>query len=222
MEMTEKKYKLVIFDVDGTILDTSEGLLASTVYMIEKLDYPMPDPDVLRSFVGPRIQDSVERIFGLQGSQLKEAVDIFRDRYKGKDVLRACPYDGIFNVLSALKEQGIHITVATNKRQDFTDELMKKYNFSSYVEGVYGTDAAGKLRKIDLLKKCLDQFPEYDSKSAVMVGDSSYDAEAASALGIDFVGVTYGFDFKEEKDLANWPYTGIAANPNELIDILLR
>lgn len=222
MEMTEKKYKLVIFDVDGTILDTSEGLLASTVYMIEKLDYPMPDPDVLRSFVGPRIQDSVERIFGLQGSQLKEAVDIFRDRYKEKDVLRACPYNGIFNVLSALKEQGIHITVATNKRQDFTDELMKKYNFSSYVEGVYGTDAAGKLRKIDLLKKCLDQFPEYDSKSAVMVGDSSYDAEAASALGIDFVGVTYGFDFKEEKDLANWPYTGIAANPNELIDILLR
>lgn len=222
MEMNKGKYKLIIFDVDGTLLDTSEGLLASTIYMIDQLGYEMPDEQVLLSFVGPRIQDSVERVFGLQGEKLQEAVSIFRNHYKEKEVLHARPYDGIYDVLSVLKERGVHIAVATNKRQDFTDELMTKYNFSSYMEGIYGTDMAGRLSKTDLINRCLKRFPDCCPQNAVMVGDSYYDAEAAHASGVDFVGVTYGFGFTEEKDLEKWPYTGIASSPRELINILVR
>ena len=66
MGTDKKKYKLVIFDVDGTLLDTSEGLLSSTIYMIDQLGFAMPEEQELLSFVGPRIQDSVQRVFGLQ------------------------------------------------------------------------------------------------------------------------------------------------------------
>ena len=222
MGTDKKKYKLVIFDVDGTLLDTSEGLLSSTIYMIDQLGFAMPEEQELLSFVGPRIQDSVQRVFGLQGEKLQEAVSIFRNYYKEKEVLHARPYDGIYDVLSVLKKQGIHITVATNKRQDFTDELMKKYKFSSYMEGIFGTDMAGMLSKADLINKCLKQFPECCLDDAVMVGDSDYDAEAAYASGIDFVGVTYGFGFSVVRDLVKWPYTGISGSPRELIEILLQ
>ena len=219
--MNKQKYKLAIFDIDGTLLDTSEGLLASTIYMINQLGFSMPEEEVLLSFVGPRIQDSVQRVFGLHGEQLKKATDIFRNHYKEKDVLRARPYEGIYDVLSALKKHGIHITAATNKRQDFTDELMERYKFSQYIEGVYGTDMMSKLRKTDLIHKCLDRFPECCIKEAVMIGDSDYDAQAAYEVGIDFVGVTYGFGFSAAGDVADWPYVGICHSPRELIKILL-
>lgn len=221
MGTDKKKYKLVIFDVDGTILDTSEGLLSSTIYMISKLGFPMPNQEVLLSFIGPRIQDSLQRVYGLKEEKLKKAADIFRTHYKEEDVLRAHPYEGIFEVLTALKKHGIHMAVATNKRQDFTDELMEKYGFVYYMEKVYGTDMMGKLNKTDLIHKCLDQFPECGLREAVMVGDSDYDAEAAYEAGIDFVGVTYGFGFSKESDCDKWVHAGIAHSARELTDILI-
>lgn len=221
METNKKKYKLAIFDVDGTLLDTSKGLLSSTIYMIKQLGYTMPEEKVLLSFVGPRIQDSVQRVFGLQGEQLKEATDIFRNHYKEKDVLRARPYDGIYDVLSTLKEYGLHIAAATNKRQDFTDELMEKYKFFPHIEGAYGTDMMEKLKKADLIHKCLDSFSECRLEEAVMIGNSDYDAQAAYEVGIDFVGVTYGFGFSTAEDVKNWPYIGICHRPAEIVDMLI-
>lgn len=222
MEMTKTKYKLVIFDVDGTILDTSEGLLASTIYMINKLGYPMPEQEVLCSFVGPRIQDSLERVWGLQGSRLKEAADIFRNHYKEGDVLRACPYEGVYEVMDTLKKHGIHIAVATNKRQDFTDVLMERYGFLPYVEVVYGTDIMGKFKKVDLIQKCIEHFSDCSLKECVMVGDSDYDAQAAHEAGIDFVGVTYGYGFLKEADIGMWPHIGICDKIISLTNVLIH
>lgn len=214
-------YQLVIFDVDGTMLDTSEGLLASAVYTIKKLGYKLPEKSVLDSFVGPRIQDSLEKVYGLKGEELQNSAKIFRDHYKEGDVLRAQPYDGIYEVLEMLKEQGVHIAVATNKRQDFVDELMKKYSFEPYVEAVYGTDFEGKLQKVDLIRLCMEKLQMKEKNEVVMIGDSVYDAEAAQNAEINFIGVTYGFDFKTEADVNKWENTGCAHNLKELGQILL-
>ena len=195
------QYKLVIWDVDGTMLDTSEGLLSSAIYMINQMGYEMPSEEILCSFIGPRIQDSLNHVYGLEGEELNQAAAIFRDHYKQGDVLLAKPYDGIYDVLDALKKQEIHIAVATNKRQDFADALMEKYDFKKYVEIVCGTDVAGKLDKVDLIHQCMQKFPECQQNEVVMIGDSDYDAIAASETGIDFIGVTYGFGFKNEDDV---------------------
>lgn len=217
MEMSNRKnYKLAIFDVDGTMLDTSEGLLASTVYTINALGYPLPEQSVLESFIGPRIQDSLSRVFGLKGDALNQAAKMFRDHYKAGNALLAKPYDGIYDVLDLLKEQGIHIAVATNKRQDFVDGLMEKYAFLPYVEAVFGTDFAGKLTKTDLILSCMEKLRIGEKENVLMIGDSAYDAKAAQEAGIDFIGVTYGFDFKTPEEVSAWKNAGCAGSLMEL------
>lgn len=221
MEMNKKKYKLAIFDVDGTLLDTSEGLLNSTIYTIKQLGYPMPSQEVLLSFIGPRIQDSFQRVYGLQGNELNEASTVFRNHYKEGDVLLAKPYDGVYEILDWLKERKIHMAVATNKRQDFADKLMKKYNFMSYIELVYGTDFEGKLRKTDLIRMCIEKFPDCRADEVVMIGDSSYDAIAAQEAGVNFIGVTFGFEFSQKEDLNTWKNAGYADSFRALKDNLI-
>lgn len=208
METNKKRYKIVIFDVDGTLLDTSEGLLRSTTYTIKKLGYEMPPDNVLKSFVGPRIQDSFQRVYHLQGEELDRASAIFRKRYKEGDVLLARPYEGVYELLGGLRQKGIHMAVATNKRQDFTDQLMDKYGFTPYMDCVYGTDMEGMLKKADLIRMCMDSFSGFQKNEAVMIGDSSYDAMAAHEVGIDFIGVTYGFEFRTRDDVDRYPNVG--------------
>lgn len=214
------KYKLVIFDVDGTMLDTSEGLLNATVYTIEQLGYKMPSRNVLLSFVGPRIQDSFVRVYGLQGDELNRAAGIFRKKYKEGDVLLARPYEGIYDVLGWIRKRGMHVAVATNKRQDFVDELMEKYHFLPYVEAVYGTDMEGALKKSDLIQKCVNKFPECRNEQVVMIGDSSYDAIAAQEAGVDFLGVTYGFEFSARVDVDQWNNVGAISEISMLREMI--
>lgn len=212
MEANRKKYKLVIFDLDGTLLDTSEGLLSSTIYTIKRLGYDMPSREVLLSFVGPRIQDSFRRVYGLRGEELSAAAAVFMEHYKKGDVLLAKPYEGVYDVLNRLSERKIHMAVATNKRQDFTEELLGKYGFMPYMGCVCGTDMEGKLTKADLIRKCMDNFPGCSKDDSVMIGDSSYDAAAAREAGIDFIGITYGFEFRTAEDVGKWPNVGCVDN----------
>lgn len=214
------KYKLVIFDLDGTLMDTSKGILNSVIYTINQLGYEMPSPSVLQSFVGPRIQDSLKRIYDLEGETLDKAASIFRNHYKQGNVLLASSYDGIFDVLDTLKSNKIHIAVATNKRCDFADELLHKYDFMEYVEKLCGTDLAGKLVKTDLIRNCISNFPECDINTTVMIGDSAYDAIAAQEVGVDFIGVTYGFEFKDTNDLKPWPHVSCVKDPISLLNVI--
>ncbi len=216
------KYKLVIWDVDGTLLDTSSGLISSTRYMIEKLGLPKVSEDVLKSFVGPRIQDSLSRVYGLTGEAGKEAAAVFRNHYKEGDVLKAEPYPGIEEVLKNLSDADIKMAVATNKRQDFTDALMQKFGFDKYLSCVFGTDPEGKYVKKDLINMCVDYFDDIDKTDAVMIGDSTYDAEAAMDVGVDFIGVTFGFDFKSSEDMAAFKPIGAVADIKELKELLMK
>lgn len=194
-------YDLFVFDVDGTLLDTSEGLINSTVFTIKSLGLRMPDAQTLRSFVGPRIQDSMSQVFGLQGQELKKACDVFRNYYKQGDVLLAKPYPYVFELLDMLFKNKKKLAVATNKRQDFVDALMGKYGFAKYFTVVHGTDFEGKLKKSDLIQKCLEDFTIQNLRNAVMIGDSEYDFDAAKECGVDFIGVTYGFGYKKNTSL---------------------
>lgn len=210
-----KKIKLIIWDVDGTMLDTSSGIISSTKYMIKKLNLEMPSEKVVRSFVGPRIQDSLERVYGLIGEERDNAARIFRNHYKKSDVLDAKPYDGLEDVLHFIKSKGFIQMVATNKRQDFVDLLINKYELSKYFVAVFGTDMAGKYTKDDLLKMCIEKA-KVCPEEAVLIGDSSYDAESARNVGTNFVAALYGYDFKNMEDVEKYHVQAAINNIKEI------
>ena len=211
------KFELAIFDVDGTLLDTTEGVLAAVRYTIDHFGLsPLPEKELL-SFIGPPIQNSFRAYYGFSDERLQELAETFRRRYKEKELLRAVPYDGIYDVFEMLMEKGVKLAVATYKRQDYAVELLKHFHFDRYTKILYGADNFNKLKKKDIILKCLEDSRVYDSSKAVMVGDSDNDAVGAAALNMNFIGVTYGFGFSNEKDINQNISVGVAHTPREIL-----
>lgn len=214
------KYDLVIFDLDGTMLDTSEGVMSSIKYAINEMNYEMPDEETLRSFIGPPVGDSFARVYGISGNDLDKMSNLFRDHYKNIDLLKAYPYEGIFEAFSYLRENNIKSAVATYKRQDYTNMILSHFGFDKYTDIIYGSDFEGKLKKMDIILKCIEVSGITDKSKAVMIGDTLHDALGANQLGVDFIGVTYGFGFFSKEDVEQYNNVGYVDNIADLKNLI--
>ncbi|MCR4688962.1 MAG: HAD hydrolase-like protein [Saccharofermentans sp.] len=190
-----KDIEAVLFDVDGTILDTSEGIVNSVKDTINKYGLEMLPQSELLKFIGPPMEWSMESRLGLKGDRLKEAVGYFRDIYAHKNLMQAKPYDGIYGFFDRLKELGIPTAIATYKKQDYAEKICRGFAFGEYTDIIYGSDYEGKLTKADIIELCIRDLGVSDRKKILMVGDSSHDAGGALKAGVSFAGVTYGFGF---------------------------
>ena len=214
-------FDVVVFDVDGTLLDTSEGVLASVKYTIGKHNLLEIDEETLRTFIGPPIQDSFARVYGLSGDILQELATTFRNQYKDVDLLKAVPYEGIFDVFEALLANGIKPAIATYKRQDYATKIMRHFGFDKYTDIIYGADHENKLKKRDIIELALKDSGVSDFSKAVMIGDSDNDAIGAEGIGTEFIGVTYGFGFRRKEDVNKFKNVGIADTAKELRMLLV-
>lgn len=215
------KFKLVIFDLDGTLLDTSEGILSAAKYAITTCGKNLPSQAVLDSYIGPPIQQSFAKTFGISGEELANMALCFRNRYKDYDLLKAKPYENIFTLCQKLLDVGFSLAVATYKREDYANILLKHFGFDKYMKVICGSDFAGQLTKADIIKKAIASAGIEDYKDVLMIGDTEHDAIGASALGLAFVGVTYGFGFKNRNELNGENIVGIADDTKQIGEILL-
>lgn len=216
----EQQFKCVVFDVDGTLLDTSEGMLSAVKYTIDKFGLQPLDVDTIKSFIGPPIQNSFKRVYGFEENIIAEMAATFRERYKGEDLLLARPYDGIYEVFEYLNSVGIKTAIATYKREDYALRLLKHFHFDQYTDSMYGSDFEGKLKKKDIIERALKKADVNDYSRALMIGDSDNDAIGAAGIGTKFLGVTYGFGFKKKEDIYQFDPIGTATNTKEIIDII--
>ena len=172
--MNKKTYRGVIFDLDGTLLDTSEGVFASVRHTVEALGKPALDEATLRTFIGPPVKLSLIRLYGLDEDAANHATEIFRTQYKDHDLLKAEPYAGIKDLIRALRAQGCKIGVATLKREDYALTLLEHYHFTELCDSICGSDFASKMTKADVLHKCLKAL-ELSPSEAVLISDTSSD-----------------------------------------------
>lgn len=215
-----KKYKAAIFDVDGTLLDTTEGVLAAVQYTITEAGLPEIDRETLLTFIGPPVQDSFMRVYQVTKEKAQELATIFRNRYKDYELLKAFAYEGIYDVMEELSKRGIAIAVATYKRQDYAESILKHFHFDRYSDILYGADHENKLKKQDIIMLCMKDMGITDPSEVVMIGDSSHDAKGAQELGMDFIGVTYGFEFRTKEDVFAYPSIGYADIPTDILRYL--
>lgn len=222
VDSKKKMYELVIFDLDGTLLDTTEGIVNAISYTIEAFGLEKLSCEKLLKFIGPPVQESFIREYGVDSEKAQELAECFRDYYKEKTLFGAKAYDGIYELLDHLSENEVKIAVATYKREDYAVKLLKHFGFDRYSEMLYGADNFNKLTKADIIIKCIEKAGIKDKKKVLMVGDSIKDKEGADHLGIDFIGVTYGFGFQTKQEIRGMGASGACKEPLEILKYVIN
>ena len=197
------KYKLIIWDIDGTLLDTHQGVSDALSYALNQFNIKKSPQDIMKMVHTPKIKDAFINIANMDEITAKKATDTFRSYYVENSLLQAIPYQGILNVLQLCFQKGIKQAVATNKRQDCATKICNHFGIDKFCNPICGGDRYNTLSKSDLIRKCLDFYSIDDLSSSVMVGDTDSDKNAAEIAGIDFIGVNYGFGFDDVKDYAD-------------------
>lgn len=201
------KYKYVLFDMDGTIIDSSKGVLDSVVYALKAMGVEAIDYDGLSKFMGPPLPYSFTTFYGMSAEEASKAVDCYREYYVPNGMLQNIVYDGIRECASALKAMGMITVVATSKPEEFAKRILKHEGMDQLFDYVAGATLDEKERgnKIDVIQYAIDSFGIDVSKS-LMVGDRKYDIEGAKHFGMDSCGVLYGFGDREELEEAGAEY----------------
>ncbi|MCQ2291987.1 MAG: HAD hydrolase-like protein [Bacteroidales bacterium] len=218
--MNQKNKNTIIFDLDGTLLDTTEGIVESVRYTIGQMKLPELSDAQLLSFIGPPVQISFVNHYGLSEEEAQRISTIFRTYYKEKALLKAKPYEGIFELLKQLKDAGKRLAVATYKREDYALMILKHFGFDRYFDVMRGADDKNQLKKVDIVNLCISEMNGLKD-NAVLVGDTLHDAIGAQEAGVDFLGVTYGFGFTSREDVDKYPNIGCAKKVNEIFSLIV-
>lgn len=198
MTKTEKRWRGILFDLDGTLMDTAEGIIASIKYATEAMGYEPLSEETMRTFIGPPVRSSLQKTYRLNDEEADAVNEIFRNRYKDHDVFLARAYDGIIDLLKELKAQGYLVGVATLKREDYAIKLLEHYHISDYCDTICGGDFACKFTKSDVVDLCLSRLG-LTAGEAVLIGDTASDGNGARISGTDFIAVTFGFGPKTKE-----------------------
>ncbi len=188
-------FKLAIFDLDGTLMDTSPGIFASANATIEKLGLPPEhNPEQLRKFIGPPITQCFVKVYDLDPSLIDKAVSIYRMEYNQHGRFGAKPYCGMEETLKELKRRGYLLAVGTLKYEPLASEMMEYFGLAPYFDSIRGSDAASSLSKADIINMVLLDL-NVKAQETVLVGDTIHDQIGAQQAGVAFIAVDYGFGF---------------------------
>lgn len=208
--------KSILFDLDGTLTDSGEGIMNCAALALERLGIPIPPRDALRVFVGPPLHDTF-RQFGVPEDQVDEAIRIYRSRYVPVGKFENTPYPGIRELLEKLRAQGNRLYVATSKPEEMAVEVLEHFDLAHFFDHICGASLDRSRIAKDAVISYLLQLHGADGQM-VMVGDTVFDVLGAAAHGIPAVGVAWGYGSVEEMKKAG--AAAIAVTMDELLSIL--
>lgn len=211
----------VIFDLDGTLLNTLDDLCDSTNYALTQFGYPIRTLDEVRSFVGNGVKKLIERAIpnGCANENFEKCLGVFKEHYKQNMYNKTAPYSGVLNMLKELRTKDINIAVVSNKFDTAVKELCEKY-FGDLVQVAIGENEAGGVRKKpapDSVFKAIQEL-QLSVDSVIYVGDSETDVQTAKNAEINCIGCTWGFRSRDV--LAGEGATYIIDTPDEILKII--
>ena len=216
------KYQYILFDLDGTLIDSSSGIKKSIILTMDALQKPAIDEEKLKLFIGPSLWDSFREYCFMEGEELARAVDTYRFFYSDDDKLfDAYLYDGMRDLLAALQEKNAKTAIATMKLEIYTKRILEKFSLTSLFEVACGSTPQTIGGKKGVIERCLSSLKCIDTSQAVLVGDSTLDAQGALDAGIDFIAAGYGLGFHTQEEIDSVNSVFWANNVAELSDFLL-
>ena len=209
--------KVVLFDLDGTITDSGEGIINCSELALRHYGLPIPSREEMRVFVGPPLHETFQK-FGVPAEECDNAIAVFRSRYTTIGIFENTPYPGIRELLEGLTANGNRLFIATSKPEEMANRVLAHFDLAKYFEMVCGaTMDHSRVEKSDVIAYLLNYIG--GAENMVMVGDTAFDVIGAASHNIPTIGVSWGYGKVE--DMVSAGAYAIANTPDELLGLLI-
>ena len=213
------KKRVLLFDLDGTLTDSAEGIFHSVIYALEQFGIAVEDESALRAFVGPPLLASSQKHSGFDREQAQKAVEHYRVYFAERGLLENQVYDGVREVLRELNRRGFVLMVATSKPEVFAKRILEHFDLAGEFAFIgAATLDESRSRKDAVIRYVLEENQLTDLSQVVMVGDRDQDILGAKKNGLESIGVLYGYGSLEELTQAG--ADALAETPQALLDIV--
>lgn len=206
------KYQYILFDLDGTLINSKVGVTKSVQYGLSQIGIVEDNLDNLDRFIGPPLTYSFMEFYGLTEAQTDQAIGHYRVRYKEHGIHENELYTGMESVLTTLKADGAILAIATSKPTFYAKKIAAILGIDRYFDTIVGSNLDGTHgEKEEIIQTVLSNLGAPPSPRALMIGDRFYDIVGANANGIDSVGAVYGFGSESELSKENATYLAYTA-----------
>ena len=215
-----RSYDYVIFDFDGTVVDTGEGILKSLQYSFEQMGREIPDMNDLKKFIGPPIHYSYTHYYGVSEDEVGDYIKKYRERYSVKGIYECELYEGMLSLIESLKKEGIRVGIASSKPLRLIYSVADYLEITDRFDAIVGVriDDSNHSSKTGLILEAMREMGAADKTRVLMVGDRLYDIEGAKGAGVNSCGVLWGYGSREEFEQYEADF--IVKEPHEVLNLL--
>lgn len=197
--MKKNNYKYILWDFDGTVMDSYPGVIDSLKYALGFYGIHEEREDVLHAFIGPPFRQSLPAVYGFDKETTEDIIHIYREYYHAGAMFNCSLYAGIPEAAAAFRSKGYKQYIASSKPQVACEAILKNKEAYDMFDGVFGASLDGKTdTKVQVLEEAFRVIGETDRSAYVLIGDTKYDAAGAKQAGIDCIGITYGNGSRRE------------------------
>ena len=214
-------YKAILFDLDGTLTESGEGITKCVQYALEKLGRPESDLEKLKVYIGPPLMEQFMKYADLDEATARKAVEYYRERYKPIGIYETSLYKDGDIMLKRLKNAGKYLAIATSKPQAMAEEVLRYLGIYDYFDKIMGADLIGpRQSKQSVLEALFEKIENKDRSKYIMIGDTKFDIIGANLMKIDSLGVSYGYGNK--KEMLELGALKVLDSTKEIADFLLN
>lgn len=214
------KKDYLYFDLDGTLTESAPGIIRSAKYALARFGME-PSDEIMKKFIGPPLLESFQNLCGLSEEESREAIRLYREYFAEKGMFENSVYDGVYEMLEALRAEGKILAVATSKPEIYAKKILDHFHLTEYFDHISGAALDHvRMTKADVLRNAVRQTGLTDVSKGLMIGDRLHDVEGANELGMETLGVLYGYGSYEE--LMNAGAVDTAETPADVVAKILR
>ena len=209
----------ILFDLDGTISDPKVGITKSVQFSLNSQGIEVEDADTLTHFIGPPLRDSYKLYYGFNDEETERVVEKYREYFSEKGIFENNLYEGMDILLKTLSGMGKQLIIATSKPTVYAEIILKHFEISQYFSFVSGSELDGRRsKKSEIIKYAFDNMGITAAEEAIMIGDREHDIIGANEMGIDSIGVLYGYG--NLRELTDARATFIVENVGDIGELL--
>ncbi len=214
------KFNFVLFDFDGTVADTGEGILRSLQYSFREMGDRVPTAEELKRFIGPPVYYSYTNYYGIGEDKVYDYIAKYRERYKREGVRECELYENMLPLLSTLKDCGVKLGIASSKPEHLIFDVADYLDITKCFDVIVGvkSDASQHSSKTGLILEAMEKLGATDKSQVLMVGDRHYDITGAKGAGVSSCGCLWGYGNKEEFIECDADF--VVSDPLEILNLI--